>query len=143
MASAVENNAKVIDSWKEIAAFLKRGVRTVQRWERTEGLPVRRHQHMKRGSVYVIEAELVSWLRGRQYTLTTQINRGNMSQFDLLHTLTKRQATLARELQRLVVSSADRLTRLNQLKRSRPANVFGVNSSDAASTQSPSDRESA
>ena len=34
-----------LDSWKEIATFLNRGVRTVQRWEATEGLPVRRHQH--------------------------------------------------------------------------------------------------
>ena len=29
-----------LDSWKEIAAYLKRGARTVQRWEREEGLPL-------------------------------------------------------------------------------------------------------
>ena len=32
-----------LDSWKEIAAYLNRGVRTVRRWEREEGLPVHRH----------------------------------------------------------------------------------------------------
>ena len=31
-----------LDSWKEIAAYLRRSVRTVQRWEREEGLPVHR-----------------------------------------------------------------------------------------------------
>lgn len=40
-----------LDSWKEIASYLKRDVRTVQRWERREGLPVHRHQHEKLGSV--------------------------------------------------------------------------------------------
>ncbi len=36
-----------LDSWKEIAAYLRRSIRCVQRWERTEGLPVLRHQHAK------------------------------------------------------------------------------------------------
>jgi len=34
-----------LDSWKEIAAYLKRDVRTVRRWEHAEGLPVHRHSH--------------------------------------------------------------------------------------------------
>jgi hypothetical protein len=55
-----------LDSWKEIAAYLKREVRTVQRWERLEGLPVHRHQHQKRGSVYALKSELDAWQRRRQ-----------------------------------------------------------------------------
>jgi DNA-binding transcriptional regulator YiaG len=31
-----------LDSWKEIARYLNRDVRTVQRWEETDGLPVYR-----------------------------------------------------------------------------------------------------
>ncbi len=50
-----------LDSWKEIAAYLKRDVRTVHRWEHTEGLPVHRHAHQKRGSVYAFKAELDHW----------------------------------------------------------------------------------
>src|SRR5579859_6229786 len=50
-----------LDSWKEIAAYLKRDVRTVQRWEEHEGLPVRRHIHQKTGSVYAYKAEIDSW----------------------------------------------------------------------------------
>jgi hypothetical protein len=39
---------KKMVSWKEIAAYLGREVRTVQRWENTEGLPVHRHEHLKK-----------------------------------------------------------------------------------------------
>jgi Tol biopolymer transport system component len=54
-----------LDSWKEIAAYLKRDVTTVQRWEKREGMPVRRHLHDKLGSVYAFQSELDTWTRGR------------------------------------------------------------------------------
>lgn len=54
------------DSWKEIAAYLKREVRTVQRWEKSEGLPIRRHQHQKQGSVFAYKSELDAWRTDRQ-----------------------------------------------------------------------------
>jgi adenylate cyclase len=54
-----------LDSWKEIAAYLRRGARTVQRWEREEGLPVHRLQHEKLGSVYAYRAELDAWFVAR------------------------------------------------------------------------------
>lgn len=60
------NLADRLDSWKEIAAFLRRDVRTVQRWEKKEGLPVYRHQHEKLGSVYAFPGELSQWLNTRQ-----------------------------------------------------------------------------
>ena len=50
-----------LESWKEIAAYLKRDLRTVQRWEKLEGLPVHRHMHRERGSVYAFVAELDAW----------------------------------------------------------------------------------
>ena len=58
-----------LDSWKEIASFLNRGVRTVQRWEATEGLPVRRHQHRKLGSVYALKSEVSAWWKSRSADL--------------------------------------------------------------------------
>ncbi len=54
-----------LDSWKEIASYLKRDVTTVQRWEKREGMPVHRHQHDKIGSVYASRAELDVWMAGR------------------------------------------------------------------------------
>lgn len=50
-----------LESWKEIAAHLKRDVRTVKRWEKSEGLPVHRHLHQARSSVYAYQSELDAW----------------------------------------------------------------------------------
>ncbi len=58
-----------LDSWKEIAAYLKRDVTTVQRWEKREGLPVHRHLHDKMGSVYAFRAEVDSWASSRSLTV--------------------------------------------------------------------------
>jgi Tol biopolymer transport system component len=50
-----------LDSWKEIASYLGRSIRTVQQWERTEELPVHRLQHSKYGSVYAFRSEVDAW----------------------------------------------------------------------------------
>ena len=55
-----------LDSWKEIAAYLKRGVRTVRRWERDEGLPVHRQVHRVLGSVYAYKSEIDTWRQTSQ-----------------------------------------------------------------------------
>jgi Tol biopolymer transport system component len=55
-----------LDSWKEIARYLNRSVRTVYRWEKEEGLPVHRHQHKELGSVFAYTAELDAWLNARR-----------------------------------------------------------------------------
>lgn len=54
-----------LDSWKEIAQHLGREVRTVQRWEKTDGLPVRRLFHEKRGSVFAYTADIDAWATAR------------------------------------------------------------------------------
>jgi TolB-like protein/Tfp pilus assembly protein PilF len=59
------NGAARLDSWKEIAAFFDRDIRTVQLWEKKEGLPVYRHEHAGRPTVYAYPAELDAWLRMR------------------------------------------------------------------------------
>jgi len=53
---------KVLGSWKEIAAYLGKGVRTVQRWENELGLPVRRPNGATKGVVYASPDELDRWL---------------------------------------------------------------------------------
>ncbi len=57
---------KKLDSWGEIASYLGREVRTVQRWERTEDLPVHRHEHKKKSTVYAYAGELDAWIKQRQ-----------------------------------------------------------------------------
>src|ERR1039457_3220257 len=51
-----------LDSWKEIAAFLDCGDRTVKRWETERGLPVHRMPGRRRGRVSAYTAELRRWL---------------------------------------------------------------------------------
>src|SRR5581483_529048 len=55
-----------LESWKEIAAYLGRSQKTVQRWEETQELPVRRLLHEKRGSVYAYTSELDAWREARK-----------------------------------------------------------------------------
>src|SRR2546429_4513417 len=55
-----------LDSWKEIAAYLGREVRTVQGWEKNEALPIHRHQHARLGSVYAFKLELDAWRESRK-----------------------------------------------------------------------------
>jgi Tol biopolymer transport system component len=61
-----------LDSWKKIASYLKRDVSTVQRWERREAMPVHRHLHDKRGSVFAFRSELDLWWEGRRVRLTSE-----------------------------------------------------------------------
>jgi TolB-like protein len=61
-----EPSGERLDSWKEIAVYLKRDERTVRRWE-AEGLPVHRKLHKKQASIYAYRAEIDNWWNdGRQ-----------------------------------------------------------------------------
>jgi hypothetical protein len=64
-----------LDSWKDIAVYLKRDVSTVQRWEQRETMPVHRHQHDRRGSVYAFRSELDVWLETRRTRLKQDAGR--------------------------------------------------------------------
>jgi hypothetical protein len=55
-----------LDSWKEIAEYVGRDVRTAIRWEQERGLPVHRVPGGKRGTVFGYRAEIDRWLRGRE-----------------------------------------------------------------------------
>ncbi len=55
-----------LNSWKEIAVYLGRGVRTVQRWEEELGLPVRRIRDTNRSPVFAFERDLQAWLQRRR-----------------------------------------------------------------------------
>jgi len=51
-----------LSGWKDIANYLGKGVRTVQRYERHMGLPVRRPAGKPRGSVVATKAEIDAWV---------------------------------------------------------------------------------
>jgi eukaryotic-like serine/threonine-protein kinase len=59
-----------LNSWKEIAAYFDRDVRTVQLWEKNEALPVHRLGHVARSTVYAYPHELERWLAGHRGATT-------------------------------------------------------------------------
>ncbi|MGC2449979.1 MAG: hypothetical protein WA477_20185 [Candidatus Sulfotelmatobacter sp.] len=72
--------AGLLTSWKNIAAYLDRGVRTVQRWERMLKLPVHRVGTGQLAPVFAYQHEIDHWLQqtrtGRQQLSTsTPISR--------------------------------------------------------------------
>jgi Tol biopolymer transport system component len=64
-----------LESWKEIAAYLNRSVRTLHRWEKEEGLPVHRQLHKELGSVFAYKSELDAWSRARSVHTQVRENR--------------------------------------------------------------------
>jgi tetratricopeptide (TPR) repeat protein len=54
-----------LDGWKAIAGYLGRDIRTVQRWELNEHLPIHRLEHKQRATAYAYSAELDEWLAKR------------------------------------------------------------------------------
>jgi hypothetical protein len=54
-----------LDSWKEIAEYLGRDVRTAIRWEKERDLPVHRVPGGVRQAVFAYSAEIDSWMNGQ------------------------------------------------------------------------------
>jgi hypothetical protein len=73
-----DEHGRILNGWKEIAAYLGRGVRTVQRWEELYRMPVHRVSGTDRSAVTAFSAEIDQWLRqsrvhGSEYVRPTLI----------------------------------------------------------------------
>ena len=66
---------KFLSGWKEIANYLGKGVRTVQRYERELGLPVRRPAGRPTGSVVATKMELDAWIAASPIRETLQLTK--------------------------------------------------------------------
>ena len=90
---------RVLHSWKEIASYLNRGVRTVQRWEAELGMPVRRPRGKGRSAVIAMRSELDQWIKScpTETDEETKPQVTSFAQFPML--LSLRASTL--ELHRL------------------------------------------
>jgi hypothetical protein len=62
MQARVAERPAVLTSWKEIARYMGKGVRTVQRWEQEFGLPVRRPLGSDKKAVLARPSDLDSWV---------------------------------------------------------------------------------
>ena len=63
---ATRTSEAPLESWKEIGLYLQRDITTVRRWEKNEGLPVHRHSHTSRSSVYAYPSEIDAWRASRR-----------------------------------------------------------------------------
>lgn len=59
-------SARRLESWKEIAGYLNVSVRTVQRWEEQNQLPVRRVVRSQRSAVFALTDDLDRWVAERE-----------------------------------------------------------------------------
>lgn len=71
-------SAHILSGWKDIANYLGKGVRTVQRYEEQFRLPVRRPAGRARGSVVATREELDAWVTAspirKEFQLKSQRN---------------------------------------------------------------------
>jgi len=56
-----ESSGQLLEAWKDIAAYLRRDIRTVQRWEKSLNLPIHRFQNSRSGPVFTYKRELDAW----------------------------------------------------------------------------------
>lgn len=97
--------ATVLNSWKEIAEYLGRSVRTVQRWESELLLPVHRPRGSKRSAVMAIPGELDAWVK---QTPATGLKQHSMRRSHFIADQQRQWAELiaySKELQRALALS--------------------------------------
>lgn len=87
-------SVRTFQSWKEIAQYVGRGVRTVQRWE-AFGLPVHRPAGRERSAVFAMEHELDAWMQ------QTKTQSSHAQNGDGDHTLIDRIQELENEVREL------------------------------------------
>jgi predicted metal-dependent hydrolase len=74
---APQPSTRILNSWKEIASYLGRGVRTLQRYEEKLGLPIHRPAARERSAVLAFADELEQWLRNAPIRNGTRSNPSN------------------------------------------------------------------
>jgi hypothetical protein len=88
----------VLSSWKDIAKYLGKGVRTVQRWERQLGLPVRRPVGAsQKSAVLLYRRDVDAWLATR-FSARTQNKETGLVNTDLARSTLKERIRKAQEL---------------------------------------------
>ncbi len=94
--NSLPSEGRVFSSWKEIALYLGKGVRTVQRWEKTLGLPVSRPAGAASNIVVATEAALQKWIEdSRDASARASANR-NVDTSAQFTELTERLAQIER-----------------------------------------------
>jgi predicted DNA-binding transcriptional regulator AlpA len=95
----ISGDSTVLSSWKDIAQYLGKGVRTVQRWERHLGLPVRRPTGASQKSTVVLyRGDVDTWLASRFSARTLQTNGKERNRYPSARSTLKDGIRTAQEL---------------------------------------------
>lgn len=86
--------SQILNSWKEIAQYLGRGLRTVQRWESELRLPIHRPRGKYRSAVIAFKEELDAWLR----CTPALLRNGDGDTYNALLTIATRLHNVGQEL---------------------------------------------
>ena len=129
-----QSQGRIFSSWKEIAGFLGKGVRTVQRWEKTHGLPVSRPIGCASNVVFAKEEELVRWMRSQTSSSVMSDSGPKESQFKHLEAaLAKLEETHLR-LEQSLIETEKRLDEIERVIRtqgfSRMTDLSGIKGKD-------------
>ncbi len=120
---------RILNSWKEIANYLGRGVRTVQRWEAQLGLPVHRPAGKDHSAVLAFSSELDQWLDSRPVRFGSIVNADSgqdRQSVQVQALLTRAETVLQRlesilnradETQRKLAETLDVLTESESVRR--------------------------
>jgi len=66
--------SRILTSWKEIAQYFGKGVRTVQRWQQMYGLPVRRAVGNDHRAVLAVPEELDRWIHAQSVSPPSELD---------------------------------------------------------------------
>jgi hypothetical protein len=95
----VSEDSTVLSSWKDIAKYLGKGVRTVQRWERQLGLPVRRPNGASQKSAVVLyRGDVDAWVATRFSARSLEKNEAQTTRSSHSRTTLREGIRTAREL---------------------------------------------
>lgn len=134
---------KFLAGWKEIATYLGKGVRTVQRYEREMGLPVRRPAGKSRAAVVATKVELDAWVSASPFRDTFSLPRFPADQAPLaaditrgtheMRRLTRQMSELRSEVTRTVslLKETMRIVQKESNPQSLPKSGFSIADFDA------------
>jgi len=108
------SDRRILNSWKEIAGYLGRGVRTVQRWEAQLGLPIHRPAGKDHSAVLAFSSELDQWLDSRpvRYPTISHPNQVPDAQTLQVHALLTRAEDMLQKIESLLVRADETQRRL-------------------------------
>ena len=113
--------SEVLSSWKDVALYLGKSVRTVQRWEVELGLPIHRPNRRQQRIILAYPEELKAWVGAQHLALSGAADPASHVRLEknksrLLAQMQKLR-NLSETLQRRMTTGLDRAQRTRTLAR--------------------------